>query len=724
MKIDAIYIQNFRKLYQCCIDFSDNTTLFVGANNSGKTSAMDALAKFLAGRQFEFNDFTISNHKVINNIGEIWIREDCKKPNTLIEWAKVLPTMDIWLNVRPQDIHYVLEIIPTLKWREGLLGVRLLFQPENIEKLFEDFCKAYFEARNIEKRGEKNDKNVLFPKNLCEFIEKKLKSYFTIKSYILDPKKINEIPVQETEFEMECQSNNPLRNIIKVNMVGAQRGFYDPDETEGGERVRHRLSNQMRKYYDKHLDPEKLPTPEDIKLLEVTEKALHVFDDNLTQKFAPAIEELESLGYPGVANPIIKIKSQISPTEALSHDSVIQYSLGEPEDMMLPERYNGLGYQNLISLVFDLISFRDGWMQKGKAASSKEIIEPLQLVLIEEPEAHLHMQVQQVFIRKAYKILRNHEKLHDKTDFSTQLIISTHSSHIAREEKFSNLRYFKRLSSDGECRVATSTVVNLSEVFGKNDDTNRFATRYLQTTYCDIFFADAIILVEGTVENIVVPHFIRCKYSKLTERYITILNINGKHSHRLSPLLDKLALPTLIITDLDSAYREGHHKKAIPQRGKDLISGNYAITNWLLHEKDFDKLLDLPKDKKIITRKKGTCNYQIRIAYQTPLMLNYCGKTIEALSRTFEDSFIYENLSLFKSDFDGSAGELFIKVSELLKNEEPFDKLVEQIFNKLKKSDVKGEFALDLLYSINPDTIAVPSYIAEGLDWLQAQLEG
>lgn len=51
MKVTSIIIQNFRKLLECRIDISEGTTLFVGANNSGKTSAMDALAKFLANRK-------------------------------------------------------------------------------------------------------------------------------------------------------------------------------------------------------------------------------------------------------------------------------------------------------------------------------------------------------------------------------------------------------------------------------------------------------------------------------------------------------------------------------------------------------------------------------------------------------------------------------------------------------------------------------------------------
>ena len=82
MRILAINIQNFRKLLQCHIDFSKKITLFVGANNSGKTSAMDALGKFLADRRFTFNDITISKRSDINQIGGRWIA----KRNTLCVW--------------------------------------------------------------------------------------------------------------------------------------------------------------------------------------------------------------------------------------------------------------------------------------------------------------------------------------------------------------------------------------------------------------------------------------------------------------------------------------------------------------------------------------------------------------------------------------------------------------------------------------------------------------
>ena len=79
MNIQTINIQNFRKLLQCRIDASEKTTIFVGANNSGKTSAMDALGKFLSDRKFTFNDITVSKRAYINKIGEKWVQEDCKE---------------------------------------------------------------------------------------------------------------------------------------------------------------------------------------------------------------------------------------------------------------------------------------------------------------------------------------------------------------------------------------------------------------------------------------------------------------------------------------------------------------------------------------------------------------------------------------------------------------------------------------------------------------------
>lgn len=116
--------------------------------------------------------------------------------------------------------------------------------------------------------------------------------------------------------------------------------------------------------------------------------------------------------YPGVTDPKLTITTSIKPVDGLNHASAVQYEVPTHLAVVgfahrLPEDSNGLGYQNLVSIVFDLMSFRDKWMKVGKAATAPDAeeahIPPLHLVLIEEPEAHLHAQVQQVFIKQAYQ---------------------------------------------------------------------------------------------------------------------------------------------------------------------------------------------------------------------------------------------------------------------------------------------------------------------------------
>ncbi len=135
MNISFIEIQNFRKLKSCRVEFADKETIFVGANNSGKTSAMDSLILFLdKGRRksIVMTDFTLSNWAYINKIADTWIRTDDKATLNLSidQWRPYLPVVDVWLNVDEDQIHYVSHLIPTLDWQGGLLGVRLCFGTE------------------------------------------------------------------------------------------------------------------------------------------------------------------------------------------------------------------------------------------------------------------------------------------------------------------------------------------------------------------------------------------------------------------------------------------------------------------------------------------------------------------------------------------------------------------------------------------------------------------
>lgn len=732
MKISFVQIQNFRKLKNCKIDFGNEDTLFVGPNNSGKTSAMEALVKFLNNKEINFNDITVSNHKLINEIGTKIIEKQIDIDEIELKWNEMFPSLDIWIEVYDNEMQYVSELIPNLDWEGGMVGVRLSLKPNKFEQMCNDYIEEFKKARELEGKAiEKEIKINIWPINFCDYIKNRMNQMFTIKSYILDYQKIDvatNIP-QKIDYDMvESISSNPLKDIIKIDVIEAQRGFYDPD-TNLKEATSKTLSSQLRSYYNNYLDPQKSPTEEDLNILQAMEDAKIAFDTNLREKFKDALSQVENMGYPGVNNPKIRIESKINAIEALKHEAALQYEIPHSDTIQniyhLPEQYNGLGYQNLISMIFKLITFRDEWMRVGKN-KHEEKIEPIHLVLIEEPEAHLHMQVQQVFIKEAYKVLTENDFLKEHPNFKTQLIITTHSSHIVKETDFCDLRYFKRIASSEKQEIPTTAVINLSKTFAekKGEDlenqTRRFATRYLKTTHCDIFFADAIILVEGAAEGMLLPHFIRNKYQKLNQMYISILEISGRHSHRLKSLIETIGIDTLIITDLDTASPKEKHLHMEPKRNNNQITTNYSITNWIVKENSVDKLILKDNESKILKHEKGLGCF-IRIAYQLPIVVEVGGEQKESLTSTFEDSLIYSNFDFFRTN-DDTEGVLH-KISEIINSTADFDRLHSLIYEEIRKDSFKkGEFALDLIYIVEPEKINVPKYIDEGLIWLEEQL--
>jgi len=720
MRIADIKIRNFRKLKEISIDLRDDMTVFIGANNSGKTSAMVAMRYFLKSdgyKYFNIYDFTLSNHAKIKEIGTKLENETEKTPEKrdLSLWKGILPSLDLWFDVGDYDIHYVSHILPTLDWTGGNLGMRLQYEPKDIASFYNEYKEAYNRVEELktkaQKKGNSRDVN-LFPTDMFDFLKKKeiLQKYFAMRFYVLDPVKKNE----EQETFGEPIEENPLIGLIQIDEINAQRGMNDEVEDISTSDQR-RLSQQLTEYYNKHLDPEKDPTEKDIEALYAIYNAQQSFTNNMTQGFKPALDELGVLGYPGFYNPNIKINPQLKPTDGLDHNSALQYELDGCNDSFLPETYNGLGYQNLIFMAFKLIRFRDSWLKIGKQKTSQPVhtsikYPPIHLVLIEEPEAHLHPQAQQVFIKQAYKVLINKEEI-KLGKLTTQLVITTHSSHITHECEFANLRYFKRNQPVfGE--VPSSMVVNLFNVFGSNDEnTKKFVSRYIKITHCDLFFADAAILIEGDAERILLPSFIsKPDFSYLNQSYVSVLNIGGSHAHKLKPFMETLGIPTLIITDLDAtAEKEENGKKSwasFPtERGKKQKTNNDTLKNWFPQKENIDDLLRLS-----INDKKQDSPFPLCVAFQTPIKLN----DTEILPYTFEDSLIFENKTIIDGVTDAKG---MIKKAQEIKD-------AQKSFNIIRNSGFKkAEFALDLLYLPNFDDIKVPTYISEGLQWLENILQ-
>ena len=95
MKITSIAIRNFRRLERVAIGFEEDETVFVGPNNSGKTSATAAFRCFLGGKDFRVHDLSVSKVPSIDAFGNGGAAES-------------LPTieLDLWFSIDTNHISF------------------------------------------------------------------------------------------------------------------------------------------------------------------------------------------------------------------------------------------------------------------------------------------------------------------------------------------------------------------------------------------------------------------------------------------------------------------------------------------------------------------------------------------------------------------------------------------------------------------------------------------
>ena len=629
--------------------------------------------------------------------------------------------MDVWISVEDGEQYRVNHLIPSLStWDGKKVGVRGQYAPKDVKKLYINYKEAKIKAETLKatEEWENASSPELYPQNLCDFLGKgsNLREYFNVKYYIIDPA-LEPDDEDKTQVTPDNElDNNPLEELIRVDTILASRDFSDPEgQTDNDIDT---LSKQFQQYYKSNSQEDEEPTLESLKLIGGIAKANKTYDEKLKKTFELPIDELKNINYPGFQNPEIKIRSKIQIEEAIKHDSAVQFAIQGMEELVLPEKYNGLGYRNLISIYLKLMDFREKWL---KALSEEKNIEPIHLVFVEEPEAHLHAQAQQVFVKKAFKALCNNKLIRNNPWLSTQLVLSTHSNHVVNELDLNCMRYFRRVIDDGD-KMPISKVVNLSSTFGTDEEeTKQFVTRYIRLTHCDIFFSDAVILVEGPAEKILVPSFLA--KAGLDSYYISVIEVNGRHAHSFRQLIEKLGIATLIVTDIDATETivgedgKKRHPSVITAKGKDYKTGNLSIKSWLPKKERIDDLLALDEKEKIIGN--------VRIAFQTAINVkwNKNQDDMEICPYTFEDALIFTNLELFQQKGLNKMGAI-TTISNLLKNSNSADELQNKIFEKLERKNgfQKADFAVSLLYKDDFVDLVAPVYIQEGLEWMKGYL--
>jgi predicted ATP-dependent endonuclease of OLD family len=684
MKIKEVQLRNFRRLEDVEIGFEEKETVLVGPNNSGKTSATTAFRLFLLNAGFKIHDFSVSKIIDIDSFGSTEEADD-----------NILPAieMDLWFSIGP-DVEFgrVFSLLPNLSTDFEEVGIRLKFCVKDAAKMKAEYLSAFPIVGGEEQQ-----------KSLSHFLSLggNLGRHFSLNYSSLE-KSDNDLITTPLEPE---EGKRVIQTLVRVDFVDAQRNI---DDHEASSRS-NRLSTAFASFYKNNL-----------KQAVAKEEANKVIDDNnenlnkhYKKHFKNLMAVIQDLGVPSVNDRKMRIVSTLSPEEALQGNTDLLY-VDSDLNHELPEAYNGLGFKNLVYMAIQISHFHLQWM-------NTEEKRPLcQIIFIEEPEAHLHAQVQQTFIANIWGIIKKASQEKGEVNMVPQLGITTHSSHILEAVEFGKVRYFRRCILDGENPEETSTlngskVLSLrnfrpqkSSAAGEAEDeqmTLDFLKRYLRLTHCDLFFADATVLVEGTVEKLLLPEMINKSAEGLRKNYLTILEVGGAYANRFASLLEFLGIPYLVITDLDSVDPQ-NNRKVCRADTEGAVTSNASL-KFFLDKSEVIELIALDIEEQKLAN--DTCF----VAFQKATSVAGYAPESPMIGRTFEETFTYENMQIFRDN------EISLGVE--IPAGQDFEEEYKTIFERVKSDAFKKtEFALNIASSTSE--WVVPQYIADGLCWLEEKM--
>lgn len=665
--LKKIEVKNFRLLEEVSIYLEQQTTVIVGRNNSGKTSLTEIFRRLLLDDKLSYRleDFSLPTHK--NFWDAVELKNSGEEDKKIRE---ILPVIEIKLTIKYEkdnpDLgilgNFIIDLEPDCT--EALVVIR--YQPK--DGMLDDLL----ELSEVEGSENADSKKKFYRALKTERISK----YYEAKVYAEDPN--DSTNQKELEF-------TKVKHLLCGGFISAQRGL--DDITNKDVNLLGRILEGLYKSADSDLSND-----DDKRIVKDLEQAVEVIQKELDKGFNSQLMNLlptfEEFGYPGLSDPQIRTETILDAGRLLKNHTKVQYA--GINGVNLPETYNGLGTRNLIFILLKMFEF-------FKEYKAKNSLPCTHMIFIEEPEVHLHPQMQEVFINKINSISKLFsEKFNGGLDWNVQFVITTHSSHLANKASFESMRYFLPVPVETMKNVFTTRVKDLHKGFMQENSSDtdglaedkEFLHKYMTLTRCDLLFADKAILIEGTAERLLLPKMIELTEAKnpdmpkLSSQYISVVEVGGYHAHLFFRLLKFLELRTLIITDLDAVNGEKNREACIVTEGTDTSNG--CIKAWF-SDKNMkpSEIIKIPDSDKI--------NGFRRIAFQIP-------ETDDApCGRTFEDAFMLANTDKFSLDGTSNPekeGEVFKKVKSL------------------KKSD----FALE--YGIDKTDWIVPRYIKDGLIWL------
>jgi putative ATP-dependent endonuclease of OLD family len=332
VKITKFTACNFRIFKRVDVDLREELSLIIGKNNSGKTSLLMLFERFYQeGGKFSYDDFPI----------------ECRKLLSGIENRPALSEISIRMMLEitysdDDNLKYLSEFITDLDPKTSL--VKILFE-----------CTIDQDAliRDLPEAGEKRER--FLRKNIQRYLRRDVYAY-SDESEILD-----------TRDKLIKKDIRAVRDIINFQFIHARR---DVASSEGGKNVLSKLTTQ---YFNANNTEGNDFGPINDLMLDMDQS----LEKTYKEFFSPFLGAAQK--FLGIDD--IKVISNLESKEILEDASQVVYGGGPG---YLPETFNGLGHMNILYVLLAI---------EIRKEEFKRNIRQINLLFIEEPEAHTHPQI-------------------------------------------------------------------------------------------------------------------------------------------------------------------------------------------------------------------------------------------------------------------------------------------------------------------------------------------
>ena len=645
MYLKTIEVKNYRLLVDAKLNLNENETVIVGRNNSAKTTLMDFLKKVYNDDKIEFDDYPIDErselYSAVDRLLSGEITYDAFR--LLIKQPSITFTVDYSNEGAVDPLGNLSPFIIDLD--DDITDVRIRAEYEF--SLPEEQFRSFFNPEIVDDRV-----------HIKRIISSCFSRFFTLSVVAIHPSK-------DTE---QIREKRQLKELFPLYVIQAERSLDESEMANSSP-----LREIMNKLFSREIDDMEGELRDKTKRLQSDVDAANLQLENDANEIVDKLidQSMEKFGYPNSEQLHIRAVSRVDVQQSILSGTDLAYVCSANLEEKLPSTHNGLGYKNLIKMELFLAEFSN---------RLKECTAPsVPLIFIEEPESHMHPQLQETFVAflKAFV-----ETLVNK---SVQVLLTTHSSHVANSVQFEEIRYAKKAGNKVE-------FLDLNEFVDQDKSNADFLRKYLTLSKCDLFFADKVILVEGASERLLLPDMIRkidaeCRtkngFQPLASQYYSIIEVGGAYAYRFLPLVKFLSIPTLVLTDIDTV--DSDRVSCCVSKGS--TSSNQTIKKWVRNKCELggedvsiDAIKELPRDCK--TDNDGPCH----IEYQTEED-GLCGRSLE------------ESIYNVNRNLCGSPSEPIVEANIQFKGEKG-----------------KTDFAIDLL--LKHSDYKVPGYIRDGLIWL------